>query len=282
MSARLTILGSGSGGNCAYLETPETRLLIDAGLTARQIRQRLAAIARTPENLTAILITHEHNDHIQGLATLAGKLGVPVYCNRATQDALVWQLETKLDYRIFATGAGFSVGDVEVESFSVPHDAADPVGFLLHTAAGTIGFATDLGHVTRLVIERARQANVLVLETNHDVKMLQDCQTRPWSLKQRILGRHGHLSNDAAAQALEEIVTAELRHLYLAHLSRDCNRPELAQRVVGERLERLGARHVAVQLTWQAEACPTLELGTRPAHGVPAQMGASVALPPPA
>lgn len=282
MSARLTILGSGSGGNCAYLETAETRLLIDAGLTARQIRQRLAAIARTPENLTAILITHEHNDHIQGLATLAGKLGVPVYCNRATQDTLVWQLETKLDYRIFETGTGFSVGDVEVESFSVPHDAADPVGFLLRTAAGTIGFATDLGHVTRLVIERARQANVLVLETNHDVTMLLDCLTRPWSLKQRILGRHGHLSNDAAAQALEEIVTAELRHLYLAHLSRDCNRPELARRVVGEQLERLGARHVAVQLTWQAEACPTLELGPRPGDGVPAQMGASVALPPPA
>ena len=189
--AKLTILGSGSSGNCSYVETGEARVLVDAGFSARTIRQRLAALGRAPENLTAILVTHEHSDHISGLAGLANKLGIPVYCNRATKDECERILETKLDCRVFTTGASFEIGDINVETFSIPHDAQDPVGFLLRTAAGNIGFATDLGHVTRLVAERIRHANVLVLESNHDVRMLQDCPRRPWSLKQRILGRHG-------------------------------------------------------------------------------------------
>jgi phosphoribosyl 1,2-cyclic phosphodiesterase len=153
------------------------------------------------------------------------------------------------------------VGDIGVDTFSIPHDAQDPVGYLLHTAAGKIGFLTDLGHATRLVLHRVRAANVLVLEANHDVKMLQDCPHRPWSLKQRILGRHGHLSNKAAADATTEIMSAELRHLYLAHLSRECNRPELAHRVVDECLQRIGAKHVRLELTSQCLPCATLNLG---------------------
>ncbi len=142
----------------------------------------------------------------------------------------------------------------------MPHDAYDPVGFLLHTSAGKIGFVTDLGHATKLVIERLRAANILVLESNHDVKMLQDDPRRPWSLKQRILSRHGHLSNDAAAQAAEQIVSAGLRHMYLAHLSADCNRPDLAHRVVSQTLLKLGATHVTVETTSQTVPNPTLAL----------------------
>ncbi len=260
VATRFTILGSGSGGNSAYLETDETRVLVDAGFSPRQIRQRLAAIGRAPENLNAVLITHEHSDHTQGLVGIAQKLRIPVYCNRATAEEIDRQLGAKLDFRLFATGNGFEVGDIAVETFAVPHDAQDPVGFLLRTSAGTFGFATDLGHVTRLVIERARAANVLVLEANHDVKMLQDCLHRPWSLKQRILSRHGHLSNEAAAEATAEIVSDQLRHLYLGHLSRDCNRPDLAFGVVQSCLHRLGAAHVALSLTSQAVPCPTLTL----------------------
>lgn len=255
---RLTILGSGSSGNCAYVETDEVRLLVDAGFGPRQIRQRLAAIGRAPENLDAILISHEHGDHIRGLAGLADKLHIPVFCNRDTCDEITRLLELKAEFQLFETGRAFEIGDVTVETFSVPHDALDPVGFLLRTPSGNIGFVTDLGHVTRLVGERTRHAHVLVLESNHDVKMLQECPTRPWSLKQRILGKHGHLSNDACAEAVEAIMHGGLRHLYLAHLSRDCNRPELAQRVVTERLERIGARHVRLELTWQDRLCPTL------------------------
>jgi phosphoribosyl 1,2-cyclic phosphodiesterase len=255
-----TILGSGSGGNCAYLETDETRLLIDAGFSGRQIRERLASIGRSPESLHGILITHEHSDHIQGLAALCGKLDTPVYCNRLTREAIECQVKAPLNARIFATGATFEVGDILVDTFSVPHDAYDPVGFLLRTARGNIGFLTDLGHATKLVIERVRTAHVLVLETNHDHQLLQDDRRRPWSVKQRIQSRHGHLSNDAAAELAAEIVSADLRQLYLGHLSRDCNRPELAHRVVSERLTALDAHHVRVDSTSQATVSPTLQL----------------------
>ena len=130
MAVQFTILGSGSSGNCAYLETDEARLLIDAGLSARQIRYRLLAISRTPESLTGILITHEHSDHIQGLAVLAAKLSVPIYCNRLTKEAIEQVVEFPIRCNIFSTGASFDVNDVRVDTFSVPHDAYDPVGFL--------------------------------------------------------------------------------------------------------------------------------------------------------
>jgi phosphoribosyl 1,2-cyclic phosphodiesterase len=245
------VLGSGSGGNSVYLECGETRLLIDAGLSGRQIRQRLAEIGRSPETLNAILVTHEHSDHIQGLNVLGAGLHIPVYCNRLTQEEILAKFQTKMDFRVFETGAAFEVGALGIETFSVPHDACDPVGFLVRTPNLTFGLVTDLGHATRLVLERVRQANVLVFETNHDVKMLQDDPRRPWSLKQRILSRHGHLSNEAAADAMEQIVSAQLTHLYLGHISRDCNRPELAHRVVSERLLKIGAAHVQVLTTDQ-------------------------------
>ena len=260
MAVKFTILGSGSAGNCAYLETDEARVLVDAGFSPRQIRHRLASIGRAPENLTAILITHEHSDHTQGLIGIAEKLHIPVYCNRGTQEEIDRQLGAKLDYRLFVTGNGFEVGDIAVTTFAVPHDAQDPVGYLLRTSACCFGFATDLGHVTRLVVERVRTANVLLLEANHDVKMLQDCLRRPWSLKQRILSRHGHLSNEAAAEATEQIMSADLRHLFLGHLSRDCNRPDLAFGVVQRRLQQTGATHVTLGLAAQNIPCPTLAL----------------------
>ena len=257
---QLTILGSGSNGNCAYLETAETRLLIDAGFNPKQIRTRLATISRVPENLHGILITHEHIDHIAGLVGIAQKLHIPIYCNRDTKDAIELTLKTKFECRLFRTGDSFELGDVSVDTFSIPHDAADPVGFLLRTPRGNIGFLTDLGHATKLVLERVRPAHALVLESNHDVKLLQDCPRRPWSLKQRILGRHGHLSNEAAADAATEIMTADLKHVYLAHLSRECNKPELARRVMAARLEKIGATHVALQTASQNEPCATLAL----------------------
>src|SRR5438105_8891558 len=178
---RLTILGSGSMGNCAYLESEETRILIDAGFSLRQIRQRLATIGRAPENLTAILITHEHSDHVQGLAVINEKLRVPVYCNRPTQEAIEFQIQAKLECRIFETRNSFEVGDITVETFEVLHDAQDPVGFLLRAPGVNIGILTDLGQITKLVLDRLRSANVLLLESNHDIKMVQDCPNRPCS-----------------------------------------------------------------------------------------------------
>jgi phosphoribosyl 1,2-cyclic phosphodiesterase len=281
VSVNFTILGSGSGGNCAYVESGETRILVDAGFSPMQIRKRLASIGRTPEKLSAILITHEHSDHIAGLLGLADKFQIPVYCNRETQDATVWALKTKwlskkssptdgpdatehvkakINWQLFATGAGFEIGDISIETFSIPHDAQDPVGFLLRTASGNIGFATDLGHVTKLVLERIRAANVLVIESNHDVKMLQDCPRRSWALKQRILGRHGHISNLTAAETVAQIMSAGLRQLYLAHLSRECNKPELAEHIMAEQLHHIGATHVRLQVAAQDVPCVTLEM----------------------
>jgi len=278
VSVNFTILGSGSAGNCAYVETAEARILVDAGFSPRQIRTRLASIGKTPENLSAILLTHEHSDHIAGLLGLADKFHIPVFCNRGTQDGTIWAFKekwgkktnlaleskdtfkSKLDWRLFETGASFEIGDVGIETFSIPHDAQDPVGFLLRTNSGNIGFATDLGHVTKLVLERIKHANFLVLESNHDVKMLQDCPRRSWALKQRILGRHGHISNVTAAETVAQIMSANLKQLYLAHLSRECNTPEIAEHVMAEQLHHIGAKHVALTIAAQDTPCATVKI----------------------
>ena len=264
MSVQFTILGSGSGGNCAYLETAEVRLLVDAGFSGRQIRNKLAALSRAPEGLSGVLITHEHSDHISGLVGLAARLNLPIYCNRQTREAIESQLGIKINGQIFETGQSFEIGDVQIDTFSIPHDAIDPVGFLLRTPAGRIGFLTDLGHCTKLIIERIRSSNILVLETNHDVQMLQDDPKRSWSLKQRILSRHGHLSNEAGANVAEQIASSDLRHIYLGHLSRDCNKPELALRAVAGRMQKIGATHIGIEVTSQNTACSTLNLSTIP------------------
>ena len=283
MSVKFTILGSGSAGNCAYLETDNSRVLVDAGFSPRQIRQRLAAIGRTPENLSAILITHEHSDHISGLLRIGREiedsdllqsgntgshgLGNQGQMERQTRPAvrrhrknrppISWQ---NWNGGLFQTGDGFELNDLWVETFPIPHDAQDPVGFLFRTAAREMwGSSPILGYMTKLVLERIRLANVLVLESNHDVKLLQDSR-RSWALKQRILGRHGHLSNEAAAEAAAEIMSARLTHLYLAHLSRECNRPEIATRVMTERLNQIGARHVQLRHAPQDLPSETLEL----------------------
>ncbi len=259
-----TILGSGSSGNAAYLETGDTRLLVDCGFSARQIKQRLATINRIPDRLDGILITHEHTDHVAGLKHLAAKLGIPIYCNRHTSEEISRIHETAFDFRLFDTGQSFEVGEVGVDTFSVPHDAIDPVGFLLHTPKGRIGVLTDLGHGTRLVADRVRTANVLLLETNHDVDLLRDCPHRPWHLKQRIMGRHGHLSNEGAAEFAETFLHADLHHIFCVHLSGECNTPELAHADIDAMLQRTGATHTQVTITQQTIPSPTLQIVENP------------------
>jgi phosphoribosyl 1,2-cyclic phosphodiesterase len=264
---QITVLGSGSGGNCTLVETDATAVLIDAGLSCRQITQRLAATGRSLERLAAILVTHEHGDHINGLAVLCKKRPIPVYANRLTADATksiiaaaAGKPAAHIAWHLFTNGQGFSVGDLTIEAFSIPHDAQDPVGFAVHNCNASAGFVTDFGHPTRLVAERIRGLNALILESNHDVKMLQDNPDRSWSTKQRILSRHGHLSNEDAAKLAADILTDKLRHVALAHLSRDCNRPELAHRTVTGKLHQTGAKHVHVSLTNQDTPAPTILL----------------------
>jgi phosphoribosyl 1,2-cyclic phosphodiesterase len=254
-----TILGSGSSGNCAYLETDHSRILIDAGLSGKQIDERLKTVGRSLHDISAVFITHEHSDHVCGLPVLTKRYNIPVYVNRLTAEFLRPQLPTFNGWNLFETGQTVQFGDLAIETFSVPHDAYDPVGFMFHHEEGSIGFLTDLGYATKLIIERVRKARALVLEANHDLQMLHADTRRPWSVKQRILSRHGHLSNDAAAEVAVEITTENLRDLYLGHLSSDCNEPELACNVVRKKLSERGLNHVNLHQTAPDRPCATLQ-----------------------
>lgn len=261
---QITVLGSGSAGNCTLIETEQTSVLVDAGLSNRQIVQRLEMIGRNITDIDAILLTHEHSDHTRALSVICKTRPVPVYANRLTAEALTsgseWNKKVNVSWRLFTTGSPFTVGDISVDSFSVPHDAQDPVGFTLRGDDHAVGVLTDLGHATKLVVERTRSMNALVLESNHDLKLLQEDTVRPWATKQRIMSRHGHLSNDAAATLASDVACDRLRHVFLVHLSQDCNRPELAQQVVEQKLRQVGASHVSVAIAGQDRPTQTISL----------------------
>lgn len=231
----LHVLGSGSAGNCAVVCSGKTRILIDSGLSARQITLRLQAVGIDPCSLDGILVTHEHIDHVSGLEVLCKKNPIPVYCNSLTAAAI--GRERKLDWRIFQSGSDFAVGEFGVQTFPVPHDAAEPVGYVLNHGNAALGFVTDLGYATKLVFERVRHVQTLFIETNHDEKLLQNDTRRPWPVKQRIMSRHGHLSNTAAAEVAGQLLGQQLRRVILGHLSRDCNTPELALGAVRSHLK---------------------------------------------
>jgi phosphoribosyl 1,2-cyclic phosphodiesterase len=246
----VTILGSGSAGNCALVETPACRLLVDGGLSARQICFRLAAASVEPSSIDAVLVTHEHIDHAGGLDVFCKKFETLVYCNALTADAIQRSSREGFskNFRLFLTGSEFQVADITVQTFSVPHDAADPIGFVLHHGRASLGFCTDLGFATKLVHERLRNAGTVVIETNHDEKLLQADSRRPWPVKQRIMSRHGHLSNAAAAEVLASLVQHGLRRAILGHLSRDCNTPDLALGAVNSRLAADGVTFADVEV----------------------------------
>lgn len=220
-------LGSGSSGNATLVRDGTTAFLVDAGLSAKQLMLRMAACGTSPEQLAGILITHEHGDHTSSLRVLLGKHAVPVYCNPMTARALQDGGLRHANWRLFQTGSEFGVGDFSVRAFSVPHDAADPVGFRISSQDGCFGILTDLGYATQMVFEALKGVKALLIETNHDEDLLQRDTKRPWSVKQRITSRHGHLSNAAAARVLAEL-DAPLQQVILGHLSRDCNSPQLA------------------------------------------------------
>lgn len=256
----LTVLGSGSSGNCTLLETQSSRLLVDAGLSARQIVSRLSTLGVAPERIDGILLTHEHSDHSRALEVWSKRFGTPVYANRLTAEALSRSLPS-VSWRNFVTGSSFELAGVQVTSFPISHDAAEPVGFVFQHGGVEAGFLTDLGFATRLVMERVKSVHTLVIETNHDEKLLQEDTRRPWSVKQRITSRHGHLSNVAAAEVLAGLLPGNLRCAVLGHLSGDCNRPELALGTVRSRLAGVGGENVELHCALQHEPTPRLQVG---------------------
>jgi phosphoribosyl 1,2-cyclic phosphodiesterase len=257
------MLGSGSAGNSALVATDHCKVLIDGGLSARQLVLRLELCGVAPEQLDGVLLTHEHGDHICGLEVLCRKFNVPIYSNALTAESVRCDraFDAHRNWRIFATGTEFSICDITVQTFPVPHDAVDPLGFVFYAGSGSLGFITDLGYVTKLITERLRQVRTLVIETNHDEKLLQKDTHRPWPVKQRIQSRHGHLSNTAAAGVIEELLPGKIERVVLGHLSRDCNTPALALSTVRASLQKCGRNDVQTYCATQFEISPRFRIG---------------------
>lgn len=249
MAIRLCVLGSGSSGNCSFIGTERTGLLVDAGLSARETEKRLAQIGVPMSAIQAICISHEHKDHTAGIAVLHKKFGMALYANSPTMEGISLDPKTAgLPWNLFSNGQSFRVGDLDIAPFTVPHDAQDPVGFVICAGPVKVGIATDMGVPTTLIRERLRGCRLLVLESNHDEAMLHQAQ-RPYYLKQRILGRQGHLSNTRAAELLCEVAGPELQQVFLAHISRECNCHDLAMTTMRRHLDQAGLQHVKVALT---------------------------------
>jgi phosphoribosyl 1,2-cyclic phosphodiesterase len=256
---RLAVLGSGSGGNAFVVECGPRRLLVDAGFSCRELERRLGWTGVDPATLDALLLTHEHVDHVRGVERFARRHRLPVYATTGTLAGTRLHPETAQAAVILRSGEPLEVAGFEVEAFSLPHDAREPVGLLIQDAAGRrVGLAADLGTRSRLAWARLAGADVLVLETNHDLDMLRN-GPYPWALKQRVAGRHGHLSNREAAEGLPELLSERLRWVVLYHLSRTNNLPALAANAVGEALAREGCQ-ARMAVTDQFAATPWLEV----------------------
>ena len=261
MALQLCVLASGSSANCTLIANESTRLLIDAGLSLRETVARLATLDVAAESLTAVCVTHEHADHQTSLGALQRKFGVGLYANAPTVEALERKTRLRdLDWNIFTTGQPFTIGDLSVLAFSVPHDSYEPVGFVVSDGQARIGVVTDMGLPTESIRQRLKNCDALVLECNHDEELLH-ASSRPWSLKQRIAGRQGHLSNRQAADLIADVAGTRLQTVLLAHLSQDCNRPELALATCRKRLASAQLDRVTLVVTSAGMSDPVVVRG---------------------
>jgi len=240
-------LASGSKGNSIFVGTKNTRILIDVGLRAKPLLDRLMAIGVSPDTLQAIVITHEHIDHIAGLAVMAEKYKIPVLANADTAKGIVEVLGVRPHFKIFSTGDPFCFGDLEIQSFSIPHDTLDPVAYTIRTSNLKMGFCADLGMATSLVRKQLEECDYLYLEANHEPSWVHSC-ARPTVYKTRVLGPQGHLSNSDSGKLLASVWHPNLKHVHLAHLSSECNSEAMALEVVRR---ELGERQVHLSIAYQ-------------------------------
>lgn len=231
-------LASGSSGNCHLVINEENKLLVDAGLSGKQIQNRLQGLGFDPKDLTGIFVTHEHNDHICGVGILSRRFNLPIYANSKTWEAM----ETKLgsiksdNIKVFDTGKPLFLGELKVTPYDISHDAAEPVGYTFQEKDVKISITTDLGHMNEGILDKIKDSQLVVLESNHDIDMLK-AGNYPYYLKRRILSDSGHLSNEAAGNAIVELVKSNVKNVILAHLSKENNFPELAMLTVKNILE---------------------------------------------
>jgi phosphoribosyl 1,2-cyclic phosphodiesterase len=261
MAITVSVLGSGSRGNATFVKTDRVRLLIDAGLSRKEIARRLEAIGEDRDGIDAVLITHEHTDHASGLKMLLKELPLEAFLTWGTIGAIEANQYELNGSRIVPVqpGVAFTVGDVDVFPFSVPHDAAQPIAFSVTCGGVRITQLTDIGHMTDHVAERLRDAHVLILESNHDLEMLR-VGPYPWNLKQRLIGRQGHLSNTAVARFIREQFDGRAEHIVLAHLSSKNNHPEIARQEAVRALRHRGLDPSRLSLTSQDEPTPPIRL----------------------
>jgi phosphoribosyl 1,2-cyclic phosphodiesterase len=232
------VLASGSSANCALISTEKTRLLVDAGLSFKELSKRLASIGEQPDRIDAILITHEHSDHISGLARFARRVPAPIFMTRLTAPTIEWDGAAPA-VELFQAGSSFTVGDIEIDSFTIPHDAIDPVGFCFRAQGVKIGLATDLGYIPESIKFHLRGSQVLMLESNHDLDMLK-VGPYPWAVKQRVMSRNGHLSNEVVGDYVGHEFDSSTTALILGHLSEHNNHPEIVRMVAQQALDRRG------------------------------------------
>ncbi len=241
MAIRLTVLGSGSAGNATCIEGGGARILLDAGFSCRETARRLQAVGVEPHRLDAILLTHEHADHVRGASLFSRNFKVPVYCTEETYGAAGLPEAGVHEWHRVEASACFTIGPMRVRPFPVPHDAVETVGYLLECTGARLGYATDLGHSPAAVRSSLRDCDLLMLEANHDVEMLLR-GPYPAAVKERVLGRHGHLDNQTAADLASEVASDRTEQVILAHLSRTNNSPNLALRAARDGFARAGRR----------------------------------------
>ncbi len=250
---RFAVLGSGSGGNAAVVECGGLRLLIDAGLSAKQLALRLRIVGIEPATLDGILLTHEHGDHVRGLKIFLKQFPVPVFTTAATARIVRESGIEGGTWKFFEAGQAFAIGGIAVETFAIQHDAVDPVGFVVGHGPQRLGYLSDAGFVTRSMTERLRGLCGIFVEANYDEALLEADLKRPWAIKQRISSRHGHLSNSQVAGLIRDIAHPSLGRVVLGHLSSDCNTPDLVLALLRDCLADLGHGHVGLHCAGQHE-----------------------------
>ena len=248
------VLASGSKGNCIYVSSGGTSLLVDAGLSAREIVARLQTAGIAPESIQAVLFTHDHVDHFRGIEVFSRKYPVRLFANEGTSAGIELGCpKLSCTWEIFETASTFEIGELQVEAFTVPHDASDPVGFVFDDGSARLGVVTDLGQATPLIRNKLAQCHAVVLESNHDYDMLMQ-SSRAWPLKTRIAGRSGHLSNADAAALVRSALSEQLHTLLLAHLSEECNTPALALNTMRQVLLEANRLDVRLEVASQSAA----------------------------